>query len=60
MKFKNALFNVITIKSFIIQKSPLLSGMIFLNAGFLYCHAFDGDYVKLNIGDPGGNLPRYI
>ncbi|MDA7653519.1 prolyl oligopeptidase family serine peptidase [bacterium] len=57
MKFKNALFNVITIKRFIIQKSPLLSGMILLNAGFLYCHAFDGDYVKLNIGDPGGNLP---
>tara|TARA_B100001146_G_scaffold156389_1_gene137612 strand:- start:601 stop:1737 length:1137 start_codon:yes stop_codon:yes gene_type:complete len=57
MKFRNALFNVITIKRFTIQKSILLGVVILLNAGFLYCHAFDGDYVTLNVGDPGENLP---
>jgi polyhydroxybutyrate depolymerase len=31
--------------------------VIGLNAGFLCCQATDGDYVTMNVGDPGENLP---
>ena len=56
MKNNKTLLNV-TRKKFAILKSTLLGVVIGLNAGFLCCQATDGDYVTMNVGDPGENLP---
>ena len=56
MKNNKTLLKV-TRKKFAILKSTLLGVVIGLNAGFLCCQATDGDYVTMNVGDPGENLP---
>ena len=56
MNIIKTLLNV-TRKKFAILKSTLLGVVVGLNAGFLCCQATDGDYVTMNVGDPGENLP---
>jgi polyhydroxybutyrate depolymerase len=44
-------------KKFAILKIALLEVVIGLNTSFLCCQATDGDYVTMNVGDSGKNLP---
>jgi len=56
IKTKKVLLNI-TRRKFVIRKSILLVVVIGLNTVSLWSQTTDGDYVTLNVGNPGENLP---